>query len=148
MKKSIPIAILFFVSSFCFSQAPSPEALKKIESARIAFLTHRLDLSPKQAKEFWPLYNDFSQKRRHLRREYITLSKTLKQNQLTEAEGKKLLVTRMQLKEKGLTLEKTYAKKLTEVIGARKLISLQEAETDFRKLLLKRLQKRRGNRNN
>lgn len=146
MKKPIIIGLFFFVCGFCSAQ--SPEALKKIEAARIAFLTVRLDLSPEEAKVFWPLYNEYSQKRQNLRKEYLRLRKGLKEGQLTEEEGEKLVARGMQLKEQNLALEKEYAEKLIEVIGAPKVVALNKAERDFKRMLLERLQKRKAKRKN
>ena len=35
---------------------------KKIESLRIAYLTEELDLSTAEAKDFWPVFNEFENK--------------------------------------------------------------------------------------
>jgi hypothetical protein len=38
-----------------------PERREQIESMKIAFLTKRLDLTPEEAKKFWPVYNQYSE---------------------------------------------------------------------------------------
>ena len=40
---------------------------RQIEAARIGMITERLGLSPDQAQRFWPMYNEFSQKRQQIR---------------------------------------------------------------------------------
>ncbi len=31
----------------------------RIESQKIAFITQKLDLSPSEAQQFWPIYNEY-----------------------------------------------------------------------------------------
>ena len=142
MKRFGLILALSLVASFAFSQ--SPEAMKKIESARIALITQRLDLTPGQAEKFWPVYNEFNNKRRALRQELISERKTTDPSNLSEEEGKELMEKAMAIKQQELDLEKEYSDRLLKVISARQLLELKKAEKDFRDMLLRRLQERRG----
>jgi hypothetical protein len=127
-------------------QAQSQETLDKIESARIALITERLGLTPEEAEKFWPLYNEYSNQRETLRKEFMNARKQYQRDNLSEEEGKKLIEMGMQLKERQLALEKEYASRLTDVINNRQLVALKKAEEDFRKMLLERLQQRREKR--
>ncbi|MGJ3234866.1 hypothetical protein [Marivirga sp.] len=117
----------------------------KIESARIAYITQKLDLSPEEAEKFWPLYNEFSKERRSLQQEYLQARKQYNQGQLTEKESKELLQLGLKIKERELQLEKKYAERLNNVISNRQLVALRRAEDDFKRLLLERLKERREN---
>ena len=69
--------ILFFglMSIPAFAQddeLPQPQDQKvrdKIEAARIAYITDQLQLTPAEAEKFWPIYREFADKRREIRRE-------------------------------------------------------------------------------
>jgi hypothetical protein len=38
-----------------------------IESMKIAYLTKKLDLTPDEAKKFWPVFNQFSEELKNVR---------------------------------------------------------------------------------
>ncbi len=123
--------------------AQDAKALEKIENARIALITERLDLTPKEAEKFWPLYREYSSQRESLRKEYMTARGEFKRNEMTEEESKKLLNTGLRLKEQELELDRKYTDRLSTVITNRQLLALRKAEDDFRKMLLQRLRDRR-----
>jgi hypothetical protein len=131
------LAVLFVHSGY----GQTDDGMKKIESARIAFITQRLDLTPEQAEKFWPLYREYAEKRQQLRNEYLNARQTT-DKQLTDEESKKLLEKGLQLKQQQLELEKNYTERLNVVITNRQLLQLRKAEEDFRQLLLERIDRR------
>ena len=70
MKRVSIILMLFLISFGVFAQ--NKDAMKKIESARIALITERLGLSPAQAEKFWPVYREYNIERREIRQEFRT----------------------------------------------------------------------------
>lgn len=44
---------------------------EKLSAAKIAFITQKLDITPDQAEQFWPLYNAFEDKRRKIGRAHV-----------------------------------------------------------------------------
>ena len=46
-----------------YRSSMKPEDREKLESAKIAFITNRLTLTSDQAKDFWPIYNEFERKK-------------------------------------------------------------------------------------
>ncbi|SNS79356.1 hypothetical protein SAMN05421640_1256 [Ekhidna lutea] len=119
--------------------AQSPEAMKKIEAAKIALITERLELSPQQAEKFWPIYREFGNKRLEIRREFDQARKTFDSNKATEEENKKMLEMANQVKERQLKLERAYSERILNVITTRQLNNLRKAENDFKEMLLKRI---------
>src|SRR5437879_9747223 len=55
-------------------------AKEKIKAARIGLITQRLGLTPEQAQKFWPIYNEFSQKRTELVTQYKAAEKNINPN--------------------------------------------------------------------
>ena len=56
------------LSKGAFAQnQPAPEA-PILQGIKIAFITKQLSLSTEEAQKFWPLYNDFSDKAKSLRK--------------------------------------------------------------------------------
>jgi hypothetical protein len=139
--KILPLIITLLLSAGVFAQ--DGENLKKVEAARIALITERLELTPEQAEKFWPLYREYVDKRQELRREYMDARKSVDQREITEEESKKLLNKGLELKEKQLALDKLYAERFNSVITTRQVLALRKAEEDFRQMLMERLEKRR-----
>jgi len=135
----ISIMLLTFLSSF----AQSRKAMDKIESARIALITERLELTPEQAEKFWPLYREYNVQRRQLRQEFRETRQGADMKNLTDEQSKELVQQAMELKQKELNLEKQYAERMTNVISAQQMLRLRNAEKDFQQMLLRRIQQQR-----
>ncbi len=118
------------------------QAMEKIQSARIALITSRLGLTPAQAEKFWPIYNEYLSKRKGLRQELIDDRRGVDVNHLTEDQSKKLMQQSLDIQQKMLDLEKQYSQRLEQVITAQQMIELRQAEQDFRRMIIERLQQR------
>ena len=125
----------------------SQEVLDKIESAKIALITQRLDLTPEQAEKFWPIYREYSNKQREINREFQNLRRNYNPNSASEEESKKMVETGQKIKENLLNLDREYADRMLQVINNRQLLSLRKAENDFREELMRRLRRQRQMRN-
>jgi hypothetical protein len=122
------------------------EALKKIESARIALITERLNLTPEQAEKFWPVYREYTQQRLQLKDELKSLKRSVDAKQMTDEESKQILEKGHALKERQLSLDKNYTERLSTVITNNQILLLRKAEEDFRQMIIQRLENRRENR--
>lgn len=114
---------------------------EKIRAAHAAYITQRLELTPEEAEKFWPLYHEYTEKRRRLRHQ-------LREAHREEANEEKLLELDLAIQQDELNLEKEYSQKFLTVIPAEKLIKLRQAEADFRKLILRQIQQRHRQRRN
>lgn len=132
-----------------FSQAfaqdsTSPEARQKIRAARIALITNRLGLSPDQAEKFWPVYREFSEKRQNTRRDFIQTRRRHDPKTASEEDNRRLVQMGLEVKQRELNLEREYSEKLLRVIDTRQLVSLRQAEDDFRQMILRRIEQQRN----
>lgn len=141
--KHIAILIVLCLSA-AMSYGQNDKMREKIESARIALITERLDLSPKQAEKFWPVYNEFTSRRKELRNTYLSERRNIEPEQLSEEESKQWIQKSIELKQKELDLEKEYSGKMLNVISTRQMLSLRNAENDFRRMLLERINRNRS----
>ena len=141
MKRVNIIFMLSFITFGAFAQ--NREAMKKIESARIALITERLGLSPDQAEKFWPVYREYNLERRKLRQKFREDRKDVDMKSLTEEQSKQLIQKSMDLKQKQLNLENEYTHRMSDVISTQQLFKLTNAEKDFQQMLLKRIQDQR-----
>ncbi len=119
------------------------EALDRIESAKIALITQRLDLTPEQAEKFWPIYREYSERQREIQREFQDLRRNYRPNTASEEESKALIDKGLQIKEQMINLDKQYSDRMLTVINNRQLLRLREAEHDFRQELMRRLRQQR-----
>lgn len=119
--------------------AQSPEAMKKIEAAKIALITERLELTPQQAEKFWPIYREFGKQRQSIRKDFDLARRTFDPNKASEEENKKMLEMANQVKERQLKLEREYSDRILKVITTRQLNNLRKAENDFKEMLLRRI---------
>ena len=141
MKRAGIVLILFIFSLGTFAQ--NREAMKKIESARIALITERLGLTPEQAEKFWPVYRQYNLERREIRQEFREARQGLDIKNLTEEQSQMLVQKSLEMKQRELNLEKEYSGRLTKVISTQQLYRLRNAEKDFQQMLLKRIQDQR-----
>lgn len=125
------------MSSSLYGQ--SPEARQKIEAAKIALITERLELTPEQAEKFWPIYREFSEQNREIRNDFRQARKGFDPNEASEEENKKMLEMANTVKQRQLDLEKEYSQRILEVISSRQLNNLRKAENDFKEMLLRRI---------
>ncbi len=145
MKKVLIVIVLMAATFTGWAQKPTPNgnAKSKLEAARIAMITERLNLSPAQAEKFWPLYNQFAQERRAMQQQMLQTRKGIDMQTLTEAQSKKMVQAHQQFKQDKLDLENKYVNRINDVISARQIVALKKAEDDFRKMILNRLEQRK-----
>jgi hypothetical protein len=113
----------------------NPQAREKIRAAHAAYITERLQLTASEAEKFWPVYREYGQKRRDLRNPFRDARKA-------GADEKTLLDLDLKIKQQELDLEKEYSQRFEKIISPEKVVKLQQAEADFRKLLLRQIQQR------
>lgn len=146
--KRVVIAVLLCTLTFTTRAQGGPgsqgaNARAKLEAARIAMITERLNLTPEQAEKFWPLYNQFAQERRAMQQEALKARQGLDMNNLTEEQSQRLVKAQMKYKQDKVNLENKYATMMNQVISAKQMVALRKAEDDFRAMILRRLEQRK-----
>jgi hypothetical protein len=143
MKRLLQIILLIVCVMPAFAQEVDPDddnqvdrkAKEKINAARVAYITERLGLTPEEAEKFWPVYREFVQKRQDLRKQY-------REQKKSGANEQTLIDLDLKIKQQELDLEKDYSGRLQKVVSAQKLITLRQAEGDFRRMLIRQIQQR------
>lgn len=125
--------------------APDPNARKKIEAARIALISERMGLTPEQAEKFWPVYHEFSGKQGELRQQLKEARKQIDPTNPDPKRDEELVNLGLQIKQRGLDLEKDYSGRMLTIITAQQMLNLRGAEKEFNRLVLNQLQQRRIN---
>ncbi|WP_426491645.1 hypothetical protein [Hymenobacter sp. 102] len=137
------LAWLPLTSAHAQGGARRQERLSQLENARIAYLTEQISLTPDQAQKFWPVYNEFTTKRRDLNRR-MRLLRPASLDALSDQQIKDNLTQSFTLRQQEITLEKEYFDRLQRVISVRQVGKLFIAERQFTKEVLKRVAGRPG----
>lgn len=142
--KGLVIVLLFITVGTSWGQGKTDErkAMQQIQAARIAMITERLGLSPNQAQSFWPLYNEFSDRRREIRSQLNDARQGIDPKNLSEEESQRLMELGLEIRQSEINLEREYTGKFRDVISSQQILSLRKAEEDFRKLILQRIEER------
>ena len=123
------------------AQSDIDEKLEKFQSRKIAFITEKLKLTPKEAEVFWPVYNEFDNKRQALNSKRLDAGKNYQQNQntITEKEASELADLIISLQKKEALLAEEYNTKFKAILPATKVVKLYQVELQFKRELLKKL---------
>ena len=119
------------------AQRPKSE---EIESLKIAFFTQKLDLSPEEAKIFWPIYNDMQAEQSALRKErmqkMISYRKTTEIDNLSDAQVQSLITSEFDFKQRDLNLDKKYYNRLKSNLPIKVVGKFYRAQEGFKRELL------------
>ena len=162
MKKLILIICLFFAGTIVYAQLPqradiyagkyegkqNTQRMQQMQSARIAFFTTELDLTPAEAEVFWPIYNRLWKEKESVHKEAQTalkgISKHIKKEKiLPEAELKALIDKYIGGNSAIGALDKKYYAELLAIIPIEKIARLYKAEEDFRMKMIHQLRRDR-----
>ena len=128
---------------FVYVRSGSPGDQVQVE--RIAYFTEKIGLTPEEAQQFWPLYNEMDNKRTALFEEraaiiqrFVNNSDNMSDRQITEQLNR--LVT-IQQQESALPAE--YDARFRKVLSSRKVMNLYVAEMGFRNFLLQSIRSER-----
>ena len=147
MKKTILIFstfILFTISA----NAQLGRGKEKIRAFKVAYLTEKLSLTSKEAEKFWPLYNNYDQKRKEL----FILEKTEVKNKIENADGidnlsnddaQKIIDKIYNLQAEQHKNRITFKENLVTFLSPKKILLLEIAEHEFNRKLMQKLRERR-----
>ncbi|WP_460574701.1 hypothetical protein [Hymenobacter coalescens] len=139
------LAFLLLGSADAWAQVQPPRGsagrprMERLENARIAYITDKLALTPEQAQRFWPLFNEFTAKRRELRKQARFNLRNQDFSAMSDKDIRAALDDQFKLRQNEINLEREYVDKFQKVITLRQIAQLLQAERDFTKELIKTL---------
>ncbi len=149
MKKAI-LGVLLVCFAFAPGYAqddelpePQGQLAQRVEAMKVAFITDRLGLSPQEAQNFWPIYNQYEEEQKKIRQKYRFSSNFAT---MTDAEAEKMVEGTLEMEQQLLNLKRDYIQRMRKVIPVRKIAMLGRVERQFREELVKRLQEIQMNR--
>lgn len=145
---------LFFLGLTYISYAQESEddqkAKERIEAYRAQFLTEELELTPEEAQQFWPVYNQYRKKVDAIQLERMRKHARFRGNPkaeleaLSDQEVYREVESEMKMQQELLDLRKEYFRKFDDVLPIKKVALLYRAEGEFQRRLIRRLGERRG----
>ncbi|MHC1708080.1 MAG: hypothetical protein AB9842_11265 [Bacteroidales bacterium] len=143
------IVVSIIIVSAAYGQKPGRKAIRdKIEAQEIAFITQKVNLTSGEAQQFWPVYNEFREKKKKLNKDFSSNLEPLQsmKDKLTEEQCKSLADSQFAREQKLLDLKKEYHTRFLSILPASKVLKLYQADREFKKILLKRLgdQRKKG----
>jgi Spy/CpxP family protein refolding chaperone len=143
MKK---LMILLVCTALCTINAVAQDDKKdkekgdRIESYKIAFITEKLDLTPKEAAAFWPVYNEYNDQAKKLRAKEKERTKAYREKIApTEQDAEKYIAEYMAYKQQEMDLQKRYMAEFKKVLPVAKVAKLINLEQEFKMKLIKTL---------
>lgn len=138
------IYLLFGLLLAAGSAVAQPGPKKDIlEAQKVAFITQQLNLTTSEAEAFWPLYNEYQQKRDNLKMEQRKLRQNVKENfdGMNDKDIETFIDQELDMKQKELDLAKEFHKKMKAVLPMKKVALYYRAVEEFNKSLLEKVNK-------
>ncbi|MBK9015319.1 MAG: hypothetical protein IPM82_15375 [Saprospiraceae bacterium] len=142
--KKLSFAIVFmlaFVASSMAQKERGEKAQEKMEAFKIAFFTEKLQLTPDEAKVFWPIYNQFEKEREALKDKFDLDGQKLEL--MSDKDVEAAIMQHIEMEEQMVKLRRDNVRRFMEVLPVRKVAMLQRIDNDFKRALLEEIKKRR-----
>jgi hypothetical protein len=148
MKRGVVVLVSLMVLSSLKVSAQNPN-LEKLNSYKIAFFTQKLNLTPQEAEKFWPLYNEYQDRKNKIQIERVQMTRIVVQNgaNMSDKELTELGDKYFGLETKEADLSKEFYNKMKGVLPPLKILKFYQAENQYKLVLLNELQERRQARN-
>ena len=140
MKRYLKILIflvLLLQSATFFSQNDKD----KVEALRMAFIGKKLELTTNESEKFWPIYNEYNDKVKAVRKNVRQSFKKGVDN-MSDKDMEELYQLELKSKQAEADLYKTYTEKIKVIIGTKKTLKLRVAEDQFKKEIIKTIQEK------
>ena len=140
------LSVLLLLFVFHRAGAQPPGDRDEIEAKRIGFITSQLNLTPEEAKVFWPVYNKYHDELDALRKGRATelLSAKINFESMTDEEVSKLIDNEFNSRQKELDIQRRYNTEFKKVLPIKKVAMLYRAEQLFKIQLIKDLKQGPG----
>ncbi len=144
MKRQI-ITLLFILLSTTILFAQRDDHFERIQALKVSHISERVELTPEQAKAFWPIYDKYENERKELRRKHV--QDYIKKNpEANRREATNMVGANIDFQEQQLALKKKFINSLKGKISDDQIDKVFIAEQEFRKMLLRRLNNNRKGR--
>ena len=134
--KNIALLACMLLTMTLFAQNPR----ERLKSLKTAFITRELELTPEEAKDFWPVYEVYYDKVEKVREKQIR--SIMKGRKATEEEAETFVKDYLTTEKDMFQATEKLMKDLRDVITAKKRARLIVAEREFGRRMLERIRGR------
>lgn len=119
---------------------------EEFKSQKISFITEKLNLSPKEAQEFWPVYNQFEKEKMELQKTRRELEQKTRDENLKMTDQEIIRITRSIAStfKKESELIESYNERFLKILPPQKVLLLYRAENQFRVYMFEQFKKRKS----
>ncbi|MEZ5042673.1 MAG: hypothetical protein R2828_22435 [Saprospiraceae bacterium] len=114
----------------------------RVEAERVAFITKIMQLSPKQAQDFWPIHGEYEAEENKIRQRYKTQGFLA---EMDETQAQEALENRLRMEDELLSLKKNYFVRFRAIVTAKQMLLFLKANAEFKQYLLDEIRRRRNN---
>jgi len=134
----LALAGSFLINNELLAQRGRGPHFERIRVQRIAFFTEKLGLTTEEAEAFWPVYNEYSEKKNNLsqKRRDLSLSIIDQNEAINEEKAENNLRQYVAYQEKEHDLFMEYHQKFKAILPDEKVLKLYIAELQFKQFLL------------
>lgn len=150
MKRFLMMVVAVMMTTSLFAQhsveqQKREETWRQIESWKIAFFTHELCITPDEALNFWPIYNDMNSQLKKLDWQKRQLRKSINDANNVEykdADYYETLQKIMDIDKRRLDVRHEAYNKIAKIMPVAKLLKIEDVEERFRQKLFDYLRKK------
>jgi hypothetical protein len=113
--------------------------MEKFQAEKVAFLTEKLDLSVDEAQKFWPLYNEYQNKRDEVLKSKRMEGRRGDFKELSSEELEAMADKKVEDELKLAQMKMEFHKEVKKVIPIEKVVQLYRAENEFMNHMFNRL---------
>jgi len=138
---------MIFATSMAFAQRNHDNSqFEEFKSQKISFITEKLNLSPKEAQEFWPVYNQFEKEKMDIQKTRRELEQKTRDENLKMSDQEIIRTTRSIAStfKKESELIESYNERFLKILPPQKVLLLYRAENQFRVYMFEQFKKRKS----
>jgi Spy/CpxP family protein refolding chaperone len=142
LKNLFTILTVILFSSAVYSQPSRGRGgFEQVEAEKTAYFTRALDLTSEEAREFWPVYDEFRDRKSAIIREKHSLLRYFTENydNMDEKEAEEIAGKYLDLQIRETSLTEEFHEKFKKVLPPKKVMRFYHAENEFRMQLLRRI---------
>lgn len=140
----IGLLLVLFSMSQLQAQGPKKQRAERMKALWVAYVTQELEFTADESAKFWPVYNEYKDQERQLKRQKRQLNRKDVQN-MSEVEIDQHFESLMKIEEEGVALKRNSYQNMKTAIPAHKIVRLPALEREFKKKVLKFMQEKRSN---
>ena len=141
IKKLVVSLLLTGAGGFFAVSAQSEEQIQLFEKEKIAFFTEKMELTDAESVQFWPLYNDYHNRKIKIVKDERNTMRYFDSNAANMSDEEVLRslekILKLQTEQHELRLE--FHVKFMEILPPKKVLMFYRAERGFRMHLLRKL---------